>query len=97
MNEFVTWEFVKTYSGAILTVTLLTQFIKGLGFIEKIPTRIVSYAIAVIVMLLAQIFTGGLTVSAAALTFINAVIVSLAANGTYDACNSTARKLSEKP
>ena len=92
MNEFVTWEFVKTYSGAILTVTLLTQFVKGLGFIERIPTRIVSYVIAVVVMLLAQIFTGGFTVSAAALTFINAVIVSLAANGTYDLCAAELKK-----
>lgn len=93
MNEFVTWEFVKSYSGAILTVTLLTQFVKGVGFIERIPTRFVSYVIAVLVMLLAQIFTGGFTLSSAALTLINAVIVSLAANGTYDLCKKEVARL----
>lgn len=84
MNDFFTWELLASYSGAILAVTIITQFVKGIGFIDRIPTRFVSYVIAVVILILAQAFTGVLTVAAAALTLINAVVVSLAANGTYD-------------
>ena len=74
-----------TYAGATLATSLITQLIKGLGFIDKIPTRITSYAIALVVLLAATFFTGGLTLEAGALCVINAVVVSLAANGAYDA------------
>ena len=86
MNEFFTWGLLGSYSGAILAVTIITQFIKGVGFIKRIPTRFVSWIVAVIVLILAQAFTAQLTVSSAVLTLLNAVVVSLAANGTYDLC-----------
>ena len=85
MNEFFTWTTLATYAGATAAVGLITQLIKGLGFIDKIPTRITSYAIALVVLLAATFFTGGLTLEAGALCVINAVVVSLAANGAYDA------------
>ena len=87
MNDFFTWGLLSSYSGAILAVTLVTQFVKGVGFIDRIPTRFVSWVIAVIVLILAQLFTAQLTVSTGILTLLNAVVVSLAANGTYDAIN----------
>lgn len=85
MNNFVTWDYLATYAGTILAVTLITQFIKGVGFIDKIPTRFTSYFIAVVIMLTTMAVTGQLTLSSAILALINGVIVSLAANGTYDA------------
>ena len=85
MNEFFTWAVLLTYAGATLATSLITQLIKGLGFIDKIPTRITSYAIALVVLLAATFFTGDLTLEAGALCVINAVVVSLAANGAYDA------------
>ena len=85
MNEFFTWTTLATYAGATLATSLITQLIKGLGFIDKIPTRITSYAIALVVLMAATFFTGGLTLEAGALCVINAVVVSLAANGAYDA------------
>ena len=85
MNDFFTWSLLGSYSGAILAVTLITQFVKGIGFIDKIPTRFVSWIVAVVVLILAQAFTEQLTVSSGVLTLLNAVVVSLAANGTYDA------------
>ena len=47
-NEFFTWAVLLTYAGATLATSLITQLIKGLGFIDKIPTRITSYAIALV-------------------------------------------------
>ena len=49
-----------------------------------IPTRILVYGIALIIMLLATVFTVGLNVETALLTAVNAVIVALAAMGTYE-------------
>ena len=85
MNEYFTWGYLATYGGAVLAVALITQFIKNLGFIKRIPTRVTSYVVAVVIMLAALAFTGGFSLSSGVLTLINAVIVSLASNGTYDA------------
>ena len=85
MSEFCTWAGLLAYAGATLATSRIRQLRKGLGFIDKIPTRITSYAIALVVLLAATFFTGGLTLEAGALCVINAVVVSLAANGAYDA------------
>ena len=79
-----------TYAGATLATSLVTQLIKGVGFIDKIPTRITSYAIALVVLLAATFFTGGLTLESGVLCVVNAVVVSLASNGAFDAV--TAKK-----
>ena len=88
MNDFFTWAILATYAGATLATTLVTQLLKGIGFIDRIPTRIFSYIVALIILLMATFFTGALTWDAAALCVVNAVVVSLAANGAFEAVNS---------
>ena len=85
MNEFFTWASLGTYAGAVLATTIITQLLKGISVFDKLPTRIFSYIIAVIVLLAATIFGGAVNVSAVALCFVNAAVVSLAANGAFDA------------
>ena len=85
MQEFFTWTMLATYAGATLATTLITQLIKGIGFIDRIPTRLTTYAVALIVLVVATVFTGDVTVSSIALCVVNAVVVALAANGGYDA------------
>lgn len=85
MNEFFTWATLMTYAGATLATTLVTQLLKGIGFIDRIPTRIFSYVVALIILLASTFFTGAMTWNAAALCVVNAVVVSLAANGAFDA------------
>lgn len=92
MNEFFTWAVLLTYAGATLATSLITQLIKGLGFIDKIPTRITSYAIALVVLLAATFFTGGLTLESGVLCVVNAVVVSLASNGAFDAVTAKKNK-----
>lgn len=84
MEEFFTWSALGTYAGATLAVTLITQLIKGIGWIDKIPTRITSYVVALIVLIAAAAVAGELTWATAGLAIINAVVVALAANGAYD-------------
>lgn len=95
MNEYFTWELLGSYTGAILAVALITQFVKNLGFIKRIPTRVTSYVVALVIMILALIFTGNFTWGGAVLTIINAVVVSLASNGTRDALALERKKETE--
>ena len=85
MEEFFTWSALGTCGGATLAVTLITQLVKGVGWIEKLPTRITSYLVALVVLIAAAAVAGELNWSTAGLAVINAVVVSLAANGAFDA------------
>ena len=84
MEEFFTWSALGTYAGATLAVTLITQLVKGVGWIDKIPTRITSYVVALIVLIAAAAVAGDLSWATAGLAVISAVVVSLAANGAFD-------------
>ena len=82
--EFFTWSMLATYAGALAATMGITQLLKDVGFIDKIPTRIFSWAVAVVVLIIAELFLGTLTVESGVLCAVNAVVVSLAANGGYD-------------
>lgn len=85
VENLFTWDMLGTYAGAVATVSVITQLIKGVPFLIKIPTQIVSYVIALVVMMCASAFTTGLTANIAVLTVFNAAVVSFAANGAYAA------------
>jgi len=79
------WEQLATIAGATTATLLIVQLLKlPLDKVWKIPTRIVAYVIALIIMIVATAFTVGLTWSNAGLAAINAVIVALAAMGAYE-------------
>lgn len=93
-TEPFTWAQLATIAGATAAVLLIVQLLKlPLDRVWKIPTRIVVYVISLVILLLATLFTDGLTVQTAILTAVNAVIVALAAMGAYE---MTFRKLDEK-
>lgn len=96
MNEFFTWNALATYSGATLATGFFTQILKGVGFIDKIPTRVTSYIVSVLVLLGATLFTQSFTVGNALLCFVNAAVVSLASNGAYDAVTLVRGKTGDK-
>lgn len=83
MTEFFTWQMLATQAGATIATALLTQALKGA--LHNVPTRLLSYGIALLVLLAANYFLGTLDVSTGFLLVINAVVVSLASNGGYDA------------
>jgi hypothetical protein len=87
MNEFVTWAQLATYGGCLAAVILITELTKTLPLIGRVPTQIWSYVVALAVLNAAYYFTGQWTAAAAALTLVNAAIVSLAANGGKAAIN----------
>ena len=84
-TEPFSWEQLATIAGATMATLLIVQLLKlPLDKVWKIPTRIIAYVIALIVMIVATHFTIGLTWSNAGLAAINAVIVALAAMGAYE-------------
>ena len=90
----VTWAQLATIGGAAMATMLIVQLLKlPLDKVWKIPTRIIVFLIAAIVLILATYFTQGLTWDTALLTVINAVIVALTAMGGYEL---TFHKLEEK-
>ena len=88
MNEFVTWTSLGTYAGAVMMVTIITQFLKQTT-LKNINTQLLSYIIAVLILIGAEAFNGAtVTVQGVILCLLNAVIVALASNGTYDAATT---------
>ena len=84
-TEPFTWEQLATIAGATLATVLIVQLLKlPLDKVWKIPTRIVVYFIALIILLCATLFTSGWTIQNGILTAVNAVIVALAAMGAYE-------------
>ena len=85
--EFFDWTMLGTFAGAVMAVCILTQITKGIKFVEMIPTQLWSYALSLIVLILAQVFGSGISAQSAVLAVFNAAVVSLAANGGYEALN----------
>lgn len=83
--ELLSWEFLLTTTGCAFAVGLIVQSTKGaLDKLVKIPTTLYAYVIAVVTLLLATWFTGGLTLSNALLTLFNGWIVSATASKSFD-------------
>ncbi len=85
INEFMTWDFLGTIAGVVAATTLIVQFLKiPLDKVWKIHTRYVVYFIALILLFLVEIFTGHVTLERSILIILNAIIVTMAAMGTYE-------------
>lgn len=83
MNEFVTWEIIGSYAGAVMIVGLVTQLLKYFPIIEKIPTQALSYILSLLTLTASQLALQTFDLSSFGLNLVNAVIISLAANGAY--------------
>lgn len=87
MEEFVTWSSLGTYAGCAMMVTLITQFLKQFSFMKNINSQIISYFVAVLILIGSLCFShSGEAVNpeTVILCFVNAVIVALGSNGIYD-------------
>ena len=84
MGEFFTWSNLATFAGASAAVAAITQLVKEP--LSRIPTQLVSYAIALAILLAATGATGTAEDwTGWAIIPLNAILVSVAANGTFSA------------
>lgn len=83
---FFDWGVLGTMAGAVGAVAVLTQITKKIPGIVKLPTQVWSYLLAALILVLALIFgEDEVTANGVVLALINAAVVSLAANGGYEA------------
>ncbi len=84
MDTFFTWDYLLTFAGCVVATGLITQGLKGL--LPKAPPQWISYVIALCILVVGQLATGTLKDwGMVPLDLINAMVVSLSANGGYDA------------
>ena len=80
-----TWAYLGTNAGAMAATLMIVQLIKApLDKVWKIPTRLVVYVVALVIMILSSAFTTGLAWEGVILTALNAAVVALAAIGAYE-------------
>ena len=85
-ERFFTWGDLVTYGGAVMAVLIITEFTKDLPFIRRIPTRLWAYLVALVLLVLAAVFTADeLKAEDILLCLINGVIVAMAAVGSFHA------------
>jgi hypothetical protein len=85
-SEFVRWDVLATYTGCLIMTLAFTQFFKRI-WPATWPTQVLSYIIALLILLAANWALGNLNPESAGLCVFNAVIVTLAANGGYNNFN----------
>lgn len=86
INNFVNMDFLAGFTGTIVGVELLVYCTKGLPIIKKIPTRIYTFLLAVIHLLIVKYVTGSfdLTLGNVYLLIINSLLISTILCGGYD-------------
>ena len=84
MDKFFTYEMLMTYATCVTAVFGVTQFIKEIPGIKKIPTKSVSFLVAIIIVTLSNIATGQFKVSNILLYILSSVFISMNSNGIYD-------------
>jgi hypothetical protein len=82
MENFLSWDVLLTFSGCVAGTMLLTEFLKKLW--EHIPAQLVSFIIAALILVVGHAATGTFAWEEAPLYLVNAVAVSLSANGGFD-------------
>lgn len=89
-SNFIGWEGLATFGGASAVTMLFTQLLKGIfdRLPIRIPTRAVSYGVALLLLIFTQIATGSHNFGSFALCVINAGIVSVSSNGAYELMHS---------
>lgn len=80
MDELFTWGHLITLGGASIATCLTTHLIKDI--FNQIPTQILSYLVALVVLVLATLFTSGFNLPALVICIFNAVVVAGTASNT---------------
>lgn len=83
MDHFLSWDVLLTFSGCVAGTILLTEFIKMLW--PGVFPQLCSFVVAVLILVVGHLATSSFAWDEAPLYLVNAVAVSLSANGGFDA------------
>lgn len=82
MENFLSWDVLLTFTGCVAGTVLLTEWLKKV--FDEVPTQLVSFVIAFCILIVGKLATNTFTWGELPLNLINAIAVSLSANGGFD-------------
>lgn len=86
MDNFITLDYMGTFAGMVAIVVLLTQFTKDLidKMSSKLPTKYVVFLYSLIIIIGYQVMSGTFKISKLLLTIVNAIMLTMTAQGGYE-------------
>ena len=85
MEQFLTWELISDYVTFVGIVFSIVAFTKNAWVINKIPTRLWSFVVAFLLLIVTNIHSNSFEWFDLIIYAINAIIISSSANGIADA------------
>lgn len=87
MDNFLTWDTLRTYTSFVAVVFMVVEFTKGLKLINKIPTRYWSFIVSLILLIATNSAVGTFEFKDILLYALSSVSISLGSNGLSDFSN----------
>jgi hypothetical protein len=81
MDNFITWDVLKTYASFVTIVFMVVEFTKDLKFIKKIETKYWSFIVAFILLTITNAVLGTFRFVDIILYALSSMSISLGANG----------------
>lgn len=83
-EDFLTLNYVSTFLGTVVVTMLAVQFLKELPGMKRIPTKYLTFIVALINILTCSILSGTFNMASLYLIFINAMLITFTCTGGYD-------------
>ena len=84
MNDFLTWDALSNYTTFVSIVFMIVEFTKELKGIKKVPTRMWSFIVSIVLLVLLNIVQGSFRLFDLFLYILTAMTISLGSNGLSD-------------
>ncbi len=81
MENFLTWEILKTYASFISIVFMVVEFTKELKFINKIPTKYWSFFVSLMLLVITNVVNNTFEYVDIVLYILTSISISLGSNG----------------
>ena len=94
MSNFLSWDMLLTFGGCVAGTVILTEWLKKV--LPKLPVQFVSFIISFAILVVGHIATGTFAWGELPLNLVNAVAVSLSANGGFDILDKAFGKKTEE-
>jgi len=82
LNDFITMEFLGSFSGVVVLITLLTQLIKR--FVTAVDPKWIALTLAGMISVVKQLETGNFSAAGWMLALLNALLITGAAIGAFE-------------
>lgn len=89
IEDFITSDMLKDYAMLVTIVFAVVQFTKELGYLRKIPTRLYSAVIALLIIAYRYLLFYEFVPAHIPLYIFTAIFISATANGVYDLASKT--------